>query len=249
MHGLLLASGRGSRKEPGEFRRSQNWIGGTRPGNAAYVPPLPADVEPAMGALEQFIHAPEPDVPELVRAALVHVQFETIHPFLDGNGRVGRLLIPVMLASSGVLQQPLLYLSLYLREHRDEYYRLLGQVRTEGDWEAWVDFFLDGVEQTAGGAVATANALLDLMRSDQARVAGLQRSAVAAARVYSALCERPVASIRDTAGRLAVSLPTVTRGIEALAGIGIVSEITGHRRNRLYAYDEYLSILTQDPAP
>jgi Fic family protein len=248
MHGLLLASGRGSRKEPGEFRRSQNWIGGTRPGNAAFVPPQPADVEPCMGSLELFLHASEPGVPELVRAALVHVQFETIHPFLDGNGRVGRLLIPVMLANAGILRQPLLYLSLFFREHRDEYYRLLGQVRTDGDWEAWVDFFLEGVEQTASGAVATANRLLELMRADQARVAGLRRSAGAAARVFSALCERPIASIADAAARLGVSLPTATRGIEALAGLGIVSEITGRQRSRLYAYDEYLAILTRESA-
>ncbi|MEI7743902.1 MAG: Fic family protein [Chloroflexota bacterium] len=248
MHGLLLASGRGSRKEPGEFRRSQNWIGGTRPGNAAFVPPAPADVESCMGSLELFLHAPEPGVPELVRAALVHVQFETIHPFLDGNGRVGRLLIPVMLASAGILRQPLLYLSLFFREHRDEYYGLLGQVRTEGDWEAWVDFFLEGVEQTASGAVATANGLLELMRADRARVAGLRRSASAAARLFSALCERPVASIADAAARLGVSLPTATRGIDALAGLGIVSEVTGRQRNRFYAYDEYLSILTRESA-
>lgn len=248
MHGLLLVSGRGSRKEPGEFRRSQNWIGGTRPGNAAFVPPQPADVEPAMGALELYLHVQEPGVPELVRAALVHVQFETIHPFLDGNGRVGRLLITVMLANAGILREPLLYLSLFFREHRDEYYRLLGQVRVDGDWEAWVDFFLEGVEQTAIGAVATAGRLLELMRADRARVTGLQRSAGAAARVFSALCERPIASIGDTAARQGVSLPTATRGIEALAGLGIVSEITGRQRSRLYAYDEYLSILTRESA-
>jgi len=248
MHGLLLASGRGSRKEPGEFRRSQNWIGGTRPGNAAFVPPQPADVEACMGALELFLHVPDPGVPELVRAALVHVQFETIHPFLDGNGRVGRLLIPVMLANAGILRQPLLYLSLFLRQHRDEYYRLLGQVRTDGDWEAWVDFFLEGVDQTASGAVETANRLLALMRADRVRVAGLARSAGAASRVFSVLCQRPIASVGDAASRLGVSLPTATRGIEALVELGIVSEITGRQRSRLYAYDEYLAILTREPA-
>ncbi len=248
MHGLLLASGRGSRKEPGEFRRSQNWIGGTRPGNAAFVPPPATEVAACMGALELFMHDPDPGVPELVRAALVHVQFETIHPFLDGNGRVGRLLIPVMLAHAGMLRQPLLYLSLYLREHRDEYYRLLGQVRTDGDWEAWVDFFLEGVEQTASGAVATANRLLALMRADRTRVAGLARSASAASRVFSILCERPIASVGDAASRLGVSLPTAMRGIEALADIGVVSEITGRQRGRLYAYDAYLAILTREPA-
>ena len=248
MHGLLQASGRGSHKEPGAFRRSQNWIGGTRPGDAAFVPPRPADVEPAMGALELFVHATDPGVPELVRAALVHVQFETIHPFLDGNGRVGRLLIPVMLASAGILREPLLYLSLYLREHRDEYYRLLGLVRTDGDWEAWLDFFLDGVEQTADGAVATANRLIALMRADRARIAGLRRSAGAAAHVFAALAERPIVSIAGAAAQQGVSLPTATRGIEALVALGIASEVTGRQRGRLFAYDAYLAILNQDSA-
>jgi Fic family protein len=224
------------------------WTTSSRGAEATHQPARPADVEPCMGALELFLHAPEPGVPELVRAALVHVQFETIHPFLDGDGRVGRLLIPVMLAHAGVLAQPLLHLSLFFREHQDEYYRLLGQVRIDGDWEAWVDFFLEGVEETASGALTTANRLLELMRSDRVRVSGLQRSAGAASRVFSVFCERPVASVGDAAARLGVSLPTATRGIEALAGLGIVSEITGRQRNRLYAYDEYLSILTREPA-
>lgn len=245
MHGLLLSSGRGAHKEPGSFRRSQNWIGGTRPGNAAFVPPRPADVEPAMGALELFLHEPEPGVPELIRAALAHVQFETIHPFLDGNGRVGRLMIPVMLANAGILHEPLLYLSLFLREHRDEYYRLLGLVRTDGDWEAWVDFFLEGVEQTADGALVTANRLLELMRADRARIAALRRSGGAAARVYDALSERPIVSIGGAAARLGISLPTATRGIEALVSLGVAKEVTGRQRGRLYAYDAYLTLLTQ----
>ena len=245
MHGLLLASGRGLHKEPGQFRRSQNWIGGTRPGNAAFVPPPPAEIEDLMGSLERFLHTPDPGVPELVRAALAHVQFETIHPFLDGNGRVGRLLIPIMLAGAGILQEPLLYLSLYFREHRSEYYRLLGLVRADGDWEAWVDFFLDGVARTATGAVATAHQLLALVSRDRARVAGLVRSSAAATQVFGAISDRPITSIREASRRVGVSVPTATRGIEALATLGIVREITGRQRDRLYAYDEYLAVLNR----
>jgi Fic family protein len=246
MHGLLLASGRGSRKEPGQFRRSQNWIGGTRPGNAAYVPPPPADVDALMGALERFMHAADAGVPELVRAALVHVQFETIHPFLDGNGRVGRLLIPVMLANAGILHEPLLYLSLYFRAHRAEYYRLLDAVRTDGDWEAWIDFFLEGVERTAGSAVSTANALLALIRRDRGRIASLGRSAAAARQVLGVISDRPLTSIKDAAARCGVSLPTATRGIAALEEAGIVREVTGRHRDRLYAYDAYVALLTRE---
>ena len=245
MHGLLLASGRGSHKDPGQFRSSQNWIGGTRPGNAAFVPAPPADVDDLMSSLERFMHTEEPGVPELVRAALVHVQFETIHPFLDGNGRVGRLLIPVMLAHAGIMREPLLYLSLYFREHRSEYYRLLDVVRTDGDWEAWIDFFLDGVEQTARGAVATANELLALVRRDRAKIAALPRSSTAAGQVFGVVSDRPITSVPEAARRLGVSVPTVTRGISALVEAGVVREVTGRRRDRLYAYDEYLTVLTR----
>ena len=245
MHGLLLASGRGSHKDPGQFRSSQNWIGGTRPGNAAFVPAPPADVDDLMSSLERFMHTEEPGVPELVRAALVHVQFETIHPFLDGNGRVGRLLIPVMLAHAGIMREPLLYLSLYFREHRSEYYRLLDVVRTDGDWEAWIDFFLDGVEQTARGAVATANELLALVRRDRLRIAALPRSSTAAGQVFGVVSDRPITSVPEAARRLGVSVPTVTRGISALVEAGVVREVTGRRRDRLYAYDEYLTVLTR----
>ena len=245
MHGLLLASGRGSHKDPGQFRSSQNWIGGTRPGNAAFVPAPPADVDDLMSSLERFMHTEEPGVPELVRAALVHVLFETIHPFLDGNGRVGRLLIPVMLAHAGIMREPLLYLSLYFREHRSEYYRLLDVVRTDGDWEAWIDFFLDGVEQTARGAVATANELLALVRRDRLRIAALPRSSTAAGQVFGVVSDRPITSVPEAARRLGVSVPTVTRGISALVEAGVVREVTGRRRDRLYAYDEYLTVLTR----
>lgn len=166
MHAALLARGRGADKQPGEFRQSQNWIGGTRPGNAHFVPPPPQRVEDCMAALERFLHDQSLPFSTLIKAALAHVQFETIHPFLDGNGRVGRLLIALLLHHEGVLRQPLLYLSLYLKQHRAEYYRLLDAVRHDGDWEAWLDFFLEGVLVIATGAVDTAHRLLALFRED-----------------------------------------------------------------------------------
>ncbi|MCU0506014.1 MAG: Fic family protein [Chloroflexi bacterium] len=248
-HERLLASGRGASKDPGRFRRSQNWIGGTRPGNAAFVPPPPAEVDDCMAALERFIHADDPGVPDLVRAALVHVQFETIHPFLDGNGRVGRLLITLMLSNAGILREPMLYLSLYLKQYRAHYYRLLGSIRSDGDWEAWIDFFLDAVESTAAGAVATANHLLDLMQEDRGRLAGVGRSAASAERVHSALCERPILTVGAARDRLGVSYPTAARGMDALVALGIVREVTGRRRDRVFAYDRYLAILAEGTGP
>lgn len=248
IHEKLLASGRGASKQPGEFRRSQNWIGGTRPGNAQFVPPPPQEVEPCMAALERFLHdAASPGA--LVRAALAHVQFETIHPFLDGNGRVGRLLIALMLHHDGVLRQPLLYLSLYFKQHRAEYYRLLDAVRQTGDWEAWLDFFLEGIEQTATGAMDTAHRLLALFDADAARVRALGRTAANALRVFDVLRERPVASIQLLADRAGVSFATAARLIDALAGLGIVREITGKKRERVFAYQAYLDILNEGAEP
>ncbi len=244
VHGRLLARGRGADKQPGEFRRSQNWIGGTRPGNAQYVPPPPHEVEACMAALERFLHAP--DAPgALLKAALAHVQFETIHPFLDGNGRVGRLLIALVLHHEGVLRQPLLYLSLYLKQHRAEYYRLLDTVRLTGDWEAWLDFFLEGVEQTAAGAVDTAHRLLALFRDDAARVQALGRAAANALRVFDALRRRPLARIDALATEIGIAYPTAARAIDALQQLGIVREITGRKRERVFAYGAYLAILNE----
>jgi len=244
VHGTLLTRGRGAGKQPGEFRGSQNWIGGTRPGTAQYVPPPPDELEPSMAALERFLHAP--DAPgALVKAALVHVQFETIHPFLDGNGRVGRLLIALVLHHDGVLRQPLLYLSLHFKQHRAEYYRLLDAVRLTGDWEAWLDFFLEGVEQTATAAVDTAHRLLALFRDDAARVETLGRAAANAMRVFAALRRRPLARIDALAAEIGVAYPTAARAIDALQRLGIVREITGRRRGRVFAYDAYLGILSE----
>ncbi len=252
IHGRLLARGRGADRLPGEFRRSQNWIGGTRPGNASFVPPPPALVEECMGQLEQFIHggpAGEHALPVLVRAALAHVQFETIHPFLDGNGRLGRLLIVLLLLEAGMLQQPLLYLSLFLKQHRSRYYELLNGVRRSGDWEAWIDFFLEGVESTASAAVATAQRLLELFRVDETRLTNLGRSGPSVRLVYGALRRRPLTSTRQLKELSGLSFPTVSRAIESLVDLGIAREITGGRRNRLFAYDAYLAILSEGTEP
>ncbi len=243
IHGKLLARGRGADKQPGEFRRSQNWIGGTRPGNARFVPPPPHLVADAMGALERFLH--NPDIPALIKAALAHVQFETIHPFLDGNGRTGRLLIALILQQEGVLRQPLLYLSLYLKEHRNEYYRLLDVVRQEGDWEAWLDFFLEGVIQTADGAVDTAHRLLDLFERDEKGLAEVGRAAGSAQRAFAVLRRRPLVTIDGLMKETGMTFPTASRAIEVLTNRHIVRELTGRRRNRVYAYDGYLSILNE----
>jgi Fic family protein len=248
VHGQLLARGRGADKLPGEFRRSQNWIGGTRPGNALFVPAPPQAVDDCMAELERFIHEPH-TLPSLVRAGLAHVQFETIHPFLDGNGRVGRLLIALMLHEAQVLRQPLLYLSLYLKQHRADYYRLLDVVRRDGDWEAWLEFFLDGVAQTASTAVDTAHRLLALFGADEQAMTKLGGGTASTMRVYSALRAKPVATINDLAQRAAVSFPTAAKAVEVLTGAGIVRELTGGRRNRVFAYDRYLAILNEGTEP
>ena len=249
MHAVLLARGRGSEKSPGEFRRTQNWIGGTRPGNAHFVPPPPSRLEDVMAALEQFIHDEHSPYPTLVKAALAHVQFETIHPFLDGNGRIGRLLIAFILHDGGVLSKPLLYLSLYFKQHRAEYYRLLDVVRTEGDWEGWLDFFLEGVEDTATNAVRIAQALVELFKQDTVRVQAAGRLVASALRVFNALCDRPITTLNDVCKRTGLSFPTATKGIEKLMNLGIVKELTGGRRNRLFAYDRYLAILNEGTEP
>lgn len=245
MHAVLLSRGRGSEKSPGEFRRTQNWIGGTRPGNAHFVPPPPAYVQDCMTELERFLHGENNPYPTLVKAALAHVQFETIHPFLDGNGRLGRLLIAFILHHDGLLSQPLLYLSLYFKQHRQEYYRLLDVVRLEGDWEAWLDFFLDGVEHTAQNAVETAKRLLSLFQQDERAIQNHQRTSSTTLRVFRVLCERPIATLKEVSERTGLSFPAVSRAMENLVSLKIVSEITGQRRNRIFVYNQYLSILSE----
>ena len=245
IHGALMARGRGSDKDPGEFRRSQNWIGGTRPGNARFVPPPPHLVADAMAALERFLHAEQDGLPVLLRAGLAHVQFETIHPFLDGNGRVGRLLITFLLCHAGVIQEPLLYLSLYFKQNRARYYELLDEVRRTGDWEAWLAFFLDGVQKTAEGAVSTAQRLADMFKADRARIEPTGRRAGSALRVHEALKARPILSMPETCRRTGLSFPAAASAMDLLTGLGIARELTGKRRNRLFVYDQYLSTLNE----
>jgi Fic family protein len=245
MHAMLLSRGRGSNKDPGEFRRSQNWVGGTRPGNAHFVPPPPHLVPECMAALERFLHDENNPYPSVLKAALAHVQFETIHPFLDGNGRIGRLLIAFILHHDGILSRPLLYLSLFFKQHRETYYRLLDRVRTKGDWEAWVDFFLEGVRDTAGNAVETARRLIALFEADQQRVQTLGRSASSTLRVFQAFKERPLLTVRRIAERTGLSFPAANQAVARLAELGIVREITGRRRERVYAYDQYVAILNE----
>ena len=245
IHAKLLARGRGVNKAPGEFRRSQNWIGGARPGTAHFVPPPPHRVAECMADLERFFHAEEPALSALLRAGLAHVQFETIHPFLDGNGRVGRLLITLMLWSDGALRAPLLYLSLYFKQRRADYYALLDEVRRTGDWEAWLAFFLEGVAQTAEGAALTAQRLMDLFEADRTRMGGTGRAANSAMRVHQVMQERPIISLQELAKRTGLSYPGASGGIGTLERLGVVRELTGKRRNRLFGYKDYLSILEE----
>jgi Fic family protein len=245
IHGVLLSRGRGEDKDPGEFRRSQNWIGGARPGNAVFVPPPHTLVPDCMGALERFLHDAGTTLPVVVRAGLAHVQFETIHPFLDGNGRVGRLLITLMLCEAGILREPLLYLSLFFKQNRDAYYAHLDAVRRNGDWEAWLAFFLAGVRETAEGAVSTAQRLVALFSEDRARIVPKGRRAGSALRVHDALKARPLASMQDVCARSGLSFPAAASAMELLVELGIARELTGKRRNRVFAYDRYLAILNE----
>jgi len=250
IHGILLHDGRGADKSPGEFRRSQNWLGGTRPGNARFVPPPPEEVPACMGALERWLHDEPERTPTLLKAALSHVQFETIHPFLDGNGRVGRLLVTLLFCVEGVLHEPLLYLSLYLKQHRDEYYELLDRVRRSGDWEEWLGFFADGVRESAEGAVTTAQRLTVLARDDRTRIErDGGRAAGTMLRLQQTLLEHPIQSAPQLAERTMLSMPAVNNGLTALATSGIIRELTGRRRNRLYSYASYLQILGEGTQP
>ena len=245
IHGVLLARGRGKEKNPGEFRRSQNWIGGTRPGNAAFVPPPPNQVLDAMSGLERFIHDEPERSPVLVKAALAHAQFETIHPFLDGNGRVGRLLIPLIFHAEGVLRDPLLYLSLYFKKRRFEYYDMLNRIRTEGDWEKWLAFFAEGVLEMAENAVTTARRLAKVADEDAARIQQMGRIAGSCMQVHYALKHRPVGTIGRLSKETGLSLPTVTSALRKLEASGLVEETTGRRRNRVFSYSRYLGILAE----
>lgn len=249
IHQILLSKGRGANKAPGEFRRTQNWVGGTRPGNAHFVPPPPEQVMAAMGDLEKFLHGDPVRMPLLIKAALAHVQFETIHPFLDGNGRLGRLLITFLLCTEGALSEPILYLSLYFKNRREEYYNLLQRVRTEGVWEQWLEFFLTGVLETAEQATSAAKSILKLFEKDRARIETLGRPAGSALRVHQYLQGKAITSVAMAAKALKVTEPTVRSSLAHLEKLRIVREMTGRQRNRLFVYDKYLDILDEGTEP
>lgn len=243
-HARLMRGVRGATKMPGEVRRSQNWIGGSRPGNAAFVPPPPNLLADELSALERYIHADD-DLPVLVRAGLLHVQFETLHPYLDGNGRIGRLLVTLLLEHWQVLTRPLLYLSLFFKRHRAEYYRRLSLVRTEGDWEGWLDFFLDGVATIADEAVATARDLFALVAADRSQLIARADTALAAVRLFELLPRSPIVTSSSVMRLLATTRPTATRAIDTLVAAGVLVETTGKRRDRAFAYDGYLKRLRE----
>ena len=248
VHAVLLSHGRGAQHAPGEFRRSQVWIGGTRPGNAVFVPPLANEVPECLSQLERFLHdEPEPTTP-LVKAALAHLQFETIHPFLDGNGRIGRLLITLQLCSDGLLREPLLYLSLHFKTHRRRYYELLNAVRENGDWEAWLDFFAEAVHVSAMQGAATARRLVDLCAADRARIAGLGRAASSALAVFDVLQRQPMVTSTSLVAATGLTPATVNKSIAHLAAIGIINERSGRRRDRVFGYTRNLEVLNEGTA-
>ena len=251
MHERLLQSGRGGTKNPGEFRRSQNWIGGTRPGNALFVPPPPTELHACLDAFERFMHKEDSRLPALIKAGLLHVQFETIHPFLDGNGRIGRLLVTLYLCVNGVLRKPLLYLSLYLKTHRNDYYRLLQEVREHGAWEAWLEFFLSGVADTANQAFDAATRIVELFKEDRERITAKSERAGSALRVHELLQQNPYLTANQLVERTGLTAPTVNAALADLERLGIVEEVTGRKRGRVFGYSRYLAILSEgtDPLP
>ena len=249
IHAILLRGGRGANRTPGEFRRSQNWVGGTRPGNAAFVPPPPERLMECLDSLERFLHDEKHKLPILIEAGLIHVQFETIHPFLDGNGRLGRLLITLLLCFKGALREPLLYLSLYFKTNRDRYYDLLQRVRTHGAWEEWLAFFLEGTEITARSAAEATKQILTLFAKDRDRIQTIGRAASSALRVHEYMQKKPLVGIGAVADELKLSIPTVTVALDHLVRLGIAEEVTGKRRARVFGYSRYLKILSEGTEP
>ncbi len=249
IHEILLSKGRGSGKQPGEFRRSQNWIGGSRPGNAAFVPPPPEMLAECLNQLELFLHDDQTGLPLLIRTGLIHVQFETIHPFLDGNGRLGRQLITFLLCAQGALREPILYLSLYFKTNRAAYYELLDRVRTKGDWEAWLDFFLVGVRDTAEQAANASREILNLFNQDREKIETLGRPAASVLRVFEHMQRSPIIAIPSTAKRIGISAPTVAKSLSHMINLGILEETTGRERHRLFVYRRYLDILNEGTEP
>ena len=247
-HKLLMRGVRGEGKLPGEVRRSQNWIGGTRPGNARFVPPPPDALPDLLSQIDAWLHSADP-LPPLIKAGLAHVQFETIHPFLDGNGRLGRLLITLLLCSDGVLTQPILYLSLHFKRHRALYYDLLQDVRLTGDWERWCEFFLEGVTATATQAADDARKILDLLEHDRARIARIGRAAPSALKVHAYLFAKPYLSIPKAATELGISVPAATTAVRKLVELDVLRPTTAQARNRIFAYEAYLAILAAGTEP
>ncbi len=243
-HRLLLDGVRGAGKQPGELRRSQNWIGGTRPGNAVFVPPPPEHVSELLSNLEQFIHDSEFDLPAIVKVALIHAQFETIHPYLDGNGRIGRLLIAALFEHWGLLPEPIMYLSGYLKQHQSEYYRRLSAIRTEGDWQSWVNFFLEGVASAAQDAESNIISVASLVDTDRKRLMQSSKSGVNSYRLFEMLPMMPKFTIESVRRLLDTSVPTATSAINELEALGIVKESTGLKKNRRYSYQAYIDLLS-----
>lgn len=244
-HRLLLDGVRGAGKQPGELRRSQNWIGGTRPGNAAFVPPPPQKVGPLLTDLERFIHTSGSDLPPLVRVALVHAQFETIHPFLDGNGRLGRLLIAALMEHWGLLKEPLMYLSGYLKQHQAEYYRRLSAIRADGDWEGWVFFFLEGVAVASADAERSIIDVASLITADRKRLLESAKAGPAGYRLFELLPTMPRFSVEHVRQRLETTFPTASAAVRLLEGLGILAELTGQKKNRVYSYQAYVELLSR----
>jgi len=244
-HKRLMKGVRGSDKQPGAVRKSQNWVGGTRPGNAKFVPPPPEDVSSALTNLERWIHSDDP-LPQLIKVGLAHVQFETIHPFLDGNGRIGRLLIALLLEHWKMLKTPLLYLSLAFKRHRREYYDRLSAVRTDGDWEGWTEFFLTCVHESADNGIDVAQKLFALLNKDRRQLTGHSRATVAAIQLLDMLPEHPMVTVPRASALLRTTAPTARKAVDILAELGVLRETTGKQRDRVFAYHTYLQILTGD---
>ena len=249
IHEKLMTNARGSTKHPGEFRTSQNWLGGTRPGNARFVPPPPQELMNCLGDFEKFLHDKSTGLPVLIKAALAHHQFETIHPFLDGNGRLGRLLITFILCVEEVLQSPMLYLSLYLKTHRDTYYDHLQNLRHTGDWEAWIRFFLEGVIETSEQAFGAAQAIAEMFEQDRGKVENSSNQGSAVLQIYSFMQRHPVASTHSIMNSCGKTPPTVMRSMALLERLGIVQEVTGKYRNKKFVYSRYLDILNKGTEP
>ena len=244
-HRLLLDGARGAGKQPGQLRRSQNLIGGTRPGNAAFVPSPPRQVANLLTDLERFMHASDGDLPPLVKVALIHAQFETIHPFLDGNGRIGRLLIAALIEHWGLLTEPLMYLSGYLKQHQGEYYRRLSAIRGEGDWEGWVSFFLEGMAAASAEAERSIIDVASLITADRRRLLAAPKAGPISYRLFELLPMMPRFSVEHARQRLGTTFPTASAAVKLLEDLGILTELTGQKKNRVYSYQAYVDLLSR----